>query len=291
MELRHLKYFVTVAEELSFRRAAERLYMEQPPLSRQIRQLEDELRVELFHRSKRGVALTEAGRAFLDEARLTLAQAERAAQVARHVNVAQQQKLTIGFSICVFNRILSNIIQTFRQVAPEVSITLTELSTPAQVQALLAGDIDVGFVYLPIDSDDIITEVILSEPLVVALPQGHPLASLPEIPIKLLADESFVVCPESVKPDLYAQIMAICQQAGFQPKVIQEATPPEVVISFVEAGAGISLVAAGAQSRHNANVVYRSLVEYVSGMEIAVAWYKGRSSPVLNQFLDIVRSH
>jgi DNA-binding transcriptional LysR family regulator len=289
MELRHLKYFITVAEELNFRRAAERLFMEQPPLSRQIRQLEEELGVELFQRSKRGVSLTVAGRAFLDEARLTLAQAERATQIARQASVAQQTKLVIGFSICVFNRFLSSIIQTFREIAPTVSISLTEVSTPGQVQALATGEIDVGFVHLPIAHPDILFETVLTEQLVVVLPQGHPLAALPEIPLHLLADEPFVLCPKQVKPDFYHQIIRLCEQAGFQPKVAQEATPPEVVVSFVEAGAGVSLVASGAQTRHNAGVVYRAIAESTSCLEIAVAWNKSQTSLQLNQFLEVVR--
>ncbi len=124
MELRHLRYFVTVAEELNFRRAAERLHMEQPPLSRQIRQLESELGVELLHRSKRGVSLTRAGQAFLDETRLTLAQAARAVQIAQQISGVQQQKLAIGFSVCIFNQLLSGLIQSFRQTFPEVTISL-----------------------------------------------------------------------------------------------------------------------------------------------------------------------
>lgn len=289
MELRHLKYFVAVAEELNFRRAAERLFMEQPPLSRQIRQLEDELGVELFQRSRQGVSLTVAGRAFLDEARLALAQTERAAHIARQAGEAQQTKLVIGFSICVFNRLLSNVIQTFREVAPTVSISLTEVSTPGQVQAIATGDIDVGFVDLPIDHPNIQFETVLTEQLVAVLPLEHPLAALPEIPLHALANEPFVLCSEQVKPDFYHQIVRLCEQAGFQPNVVQEATPPEVVVSFVEAGVGVSLVASGVQTRHSARVVYRAIAESTPQLEIAVAWRKQHQSPILSQFLEVVR--
>ncbi len=146
-----------------------------------------------------------------------------------------------------------------------------------------------GFLDLPITHDDILTETILNETLVVVLPQGHPLASLPEIPLQRLAQEPFVMCPQRVKPELYAQFLAICQQAGFQPNVVQEATPPEVVISFVAAGTGISLVASGAQTRHTGGVVYRAIAESTPLLEIAVAWQKGRTSLILDQFLDAVR--
>jgi DNA-binding transcriptional LysR family regulator len=289
MELRHLKYFIAVAEELNFRRAAERLHMEQPPLSRQIRQLEEELSVELFLRSTQGVFLTEAGQAFLGEARLTLAQAERSAQVAKQFNDVQRKKLTIGFSICVFDRLLAQIVQTFRETSPEVAIELKEMHTTPQIKALLSGEIDVGFVFLPVDQPDILTEVVLHESLVIALPEAHPLASLPTIPLSLLADEPFIIFPRSVRPDFYDLIIRLCQQAGFQPKIVQEATPPEVAVSFVEAGAGVSLMAAGAKKRHSAGVVYRALGESTPYLDIAVAWHRRRSIAIVNQFLDVVK--
>lgn len=288
MELRQLKYFVTVAEELNFRRAAKRLYMEQPPLSRQIRQLEEDLGVELFLRSKRGVNLTAAGQAFLDEARLTLAQAERAAIVAQQAAAVQVKKLTIGFSICAFNRVLPEIIQTHRQQFPEVIVTLTEMSNQVQIQALLNDTIDVGFIHAPLAHPDILTLTLLSEPLVVALPLNHPLTNQEQIELRSLQNEPFVLCPQHVKPELYLQIMHLCQQAGFQPNVAQEASPPELMLGFVESGMGISLVAAGAQTRHKVGVVYRPLATPTPIFEIAAAWRKGADSPVLNQFLDVI---
>lgn len=289
MELRHLKYFVTVAEELNFRRAAERLYMEQPPLSRQIRSLEEELGVELFCRSKRGVTLTQAGQAFLDEARLTLAQAERAVKAAKSAIAVQSEKLIIGFSICVFNRVLSEIIQAFRQEFPDVTVTLMEMSTQLQIQSLLNEEIDVAFVHGPIAQAEIITLTLLSEPLVVALPPNHSLAAQKEIELRSLADEPFVLCTKQVKPDLYSQIMNLCQQAGFEPKIVQQASPPEVLIGLVESGMGISLVPASTQTRHKTQVIYRPLAERVPNLEIAMAWRKEKTSQVLNQFLDVVK--
>jgi len=289
MELRHLKYFVTAAEELNFRRAAERLYIAQPPLSRQIRQLEEELGVDLFHRTKRGVSLTEAGQAFLDEAQLTLVQAERAAQAAKRASGIPQRKLTIGFSICLFNRILSGIVQAFRQAFPEVSIALMEMSTSEQVQALVEGEIDVGLVRLPIAEETIVTETILIESLVLVLPADHALSSQAEISMQSLAIEQFVLFPSEANPELHSQIIRNCQQAGFQPNIVQEATPPEVVIRLVEAGAGISLVPASTQSRHHAGVIYRELTDSASQLEIAIAWHKQRTSPLVDQFLGVVR--
>ncbi|BAZ12699.1 transcriptional regulator LysR family protein [Calothrix sp. NIES-4071] len=290
MELRQLKYFITVAEELNFRRAAERLYMEQPPLSRQIKQLEDELGVELFERSKRGVSLTDAGTAFLDEARLTLAQAERAATSARKAVERRQQNITIGFSICAFNRVLPEIIQEFRNNYPNAKVTLTEMSSQDQVRALLDEKIDIGFIHPPVELQEIEILTLLCEPLVVALPCNHPLTEQETISFAALAKEPFIICPQHVKPDLYAQIISACQKTGFTPNIVQEASPPEVMLSFVESGMGISLVAAGAEIRHKVSVVYRPL-DGAPMLEIAAVWRKGEISlKVLQDFLDVVKS-
>jgi DNA-binding transcriptional LysR family regulator len=286
MELRQLKYFVTVAEELNFRRAAERLFMEQPPLSRQIHQLEDELQVELFHRSKRGVTLTQSGQAFLDEARLTLAQAERAAKAAQRAS--HSKTLSIGFSICAFNRVLPELIQSYRQQYADVVVTLTEMPTEAQIQALLNETIDIGFVHAPVAHPDLLTLTLLSEPLVVALPPDHSLVQHERIDLPWLANEPFILFPEAVKPELYSQIMKLCQQARFAPRIVQEASPPEVLLSLVASGMGITLVASGAEMRHRIGVVYRPLSIPTPSLEIAAAWRKRSTSSVLKDFLVLL---
>jgi DNA-binding transcriptional LysR family regulator len=286
MELRQLKYFVAVAEELNFRRAAEKLYMQQPSLSRQIRQLETELRVELFHRTKRSVSLTEAGQAFLDEARLTLAQAQRAVNAVQKAQTTS--KLTIGFSLCAFDRVVSELIQKFRQQYPETQVDLSEMSKERQIQALLSNQIDLGFCYAPINQPKLESLTILSEPLAVVLPLDHPLAEQEQIELRSLAAESLILCPKDIKPDVHAQILQLCAQAGFQPKIIREATPAEVKLRLVESGMGISLVAANSEARHNANVVYRSLVDPVPMLKIAAVWHQKQQSPALSEFINDV---
>ena len=297
MELRQIKYFVTVAEELNFRRAAERLYMEQPPLSRQIRHLEKELGVELFHRTKRGVSLTEAGQAFLDEARLTLTQAELAVQAAKLASRSKQTTLKIGFSICTFNRLLPEIIQAFRQDFPDVEVNLQEMTTVAQVKALQASEIDVGFLHLPIHADDLHTEVVIVDQFVAVLPENHPLAKLPQLSLRSLAEEPFVLFSRQAKPDFYEQLIKTCQQVGFTPRIVQEATPPEVAISFVAAGVGVSLVTAIHQEKQNSGVVFRTVSEAIAGggalpiapLEIAIAWQQNNKSSVVRSFVDLAK--
>jgi DNA-binding transcriptional LysR family regulator len=286
MELRQLKYFITVAEELNFRRAAERLYIEQPPLSRQIRRLEDELQVELFHRNKRGVTLTPSGKAFLEEAKLTLAQAERAAKAAQRAS--QPDALSIGFSICIFNRILPELIRAYRQQHPHVGVMLTEIPTEAQIKALLNSEIDVGFIHGPVAHPDLHTFALLTEPLVVALPPNHPLMRQEQIDLQSLADEPFVLCPRAVKPDLYDQAIRLCQQAGFTPNVVQEASPPEVLLGLVASGMGVSLVAAGAEGRHQTGAVYRPLSVFTPVLEVDAVWSRHSSSSSLENFLALL---
>ncbi len=284
MELRQLKYFVAVAEELNFRRAAEKLYMQQPPLSRQIRQLETELGVELFHRTKRSVSLTEAGQALLNEARLTLAQAQRAVNAAQKAQTTNN--LTIGFSLCAFDRVLPEIIKTFRQNYPENLVNLTEMSKEKQIKALLTNQIDIGFCYAPINQPELDSVTILSEPLVVVLPPEHYLVQQEQIELRSLYAESFILCPKNVKADVHQQIIQLCAQAGFQPKIVQEASPPEVLLRLVESGMGISLTTGNSEARHKANVVYRPLVEPVPVLKIAAVWHKKQQSLVLSHFIE-----
>ena len=289
MELRHLKYFIAVAEELNFRKAAERLHMEQPPLSRQIHQLEEELSVELFIRDKRGVSLTEAGEAFLGEARLTIAQADRTARIAQQFNGTQPKRLTIGYLICAFDRLLSRMIQAFRETSPGVEIVLKGMHTAPQLEALFAGEIDVGFVYFPVNQPELLTQLVLREPLVLVLPKDHPLAVLPTIPLATLASEPMLIYPRFVKPDCYDLIISLCHEAGFQPRIVQEATPPELLVSLVEAGVGLALVEASVESRHDQGVVYRPIAESTPYLDMGAVWHKGRSGAIVNQFISVVR--
>ena len=283
MELRQLKYFVAVAEELNFRRAAEKLYMQQPPLSRQIQQLEMELGVKLFHRTKRSVALTEVGKAFLDEARLTLAQAQRAINT-----VKTKSTLTIGFSICAFDRVIPDLIHQFRQQYPETEVNLTEMSKAKQIAALLNRQIDLGFCYAPIAQSELESLTILSEPLTVVLPIEHPLAQREQIELRSLGDEFFILCPREFKPDVRQQIEQLCTNAGFKLKIAQEASPPEVQLRLVESGMGISLMAAGSQSRHQAKVAYIPVVDPVPKLEITAVWHRKNRSLILDKLHQLL---
>ncbi|MBV9229224.1 MAG: LysR family transcriptional regulator, partial [Chloroflexi bacterium] len=193
MELRHLHYFIAVAEELHFGKAAERLQMAQPPLSQQIRQLEDELGVQLFYRTKRHVQLTEAGHVFLQEARQTLIQAEQAIVAARRAGRGELGRLAIGFVGSATSDILPTLIRGFQERYPEVELLLRELTTAQQVRALQDGRIHVGILRPPVHDDTLRIETLFKEPLIVALPERHPLSSQVQLPIEALAREHFIL--------------------------------------------------------------------------------------------------
>jgi DNA-binding transcriptional LysR family regulator len=290
MELRHYKYFVALAEELNFRRAAARLHMEQPPLSRQIRQLEEELGVPLFHRNSKGVALTEAGQVFLEQARIILSQSEQATQLVQQLHTVQKPTLTIGFSMCAFDRLVPNLVQDFRGLYPDVEVRLSELSSQAQAEALIVGEIDCGFLHLPIAQPELVTETLLKEPIVVVLPKSHPLVEQDVISLRSLAQESFILCPEATKPDWYRAILKACEQAGFQPNVVQEITPPNAILSFVSAGAGIAFLTSEYHLENASEVVFRPLEEPVPMLEIAIAWHPKHAAIPLKNFLEVTRS-
>lgn len=289
MELRHLKYFIAVAEELNFRQAAKRLHMEQPPLSRQIHQLEEELKVELFQRNKREVSLTDAGQAFLGEARLTLAQAERATQVAMQFNGEQQKRITIGYETCAFDLMLSRMIYAFRESNPEVEIIFKGMISNAQTEALLKGEIDVGFVYLPIQQPEVLTQNIRRKPVMVVLPEDHPLASLKTIPLSSLAEESFIIYPRLVKPNYYDFFITLCHQAGFQPKIVQEATPPFLILSLVSAGVGISVLGLSDEAEQYTGVVFREIDHPELYLDLGIIFPKQRSMATITEFVEVVK--
>jgi DNA-binding transcriptional LysR family regulator len=293
MELRHLRYFVKVAEELNFSRAAERLNIAQPPLSQQIQRLERELGVPLFLRTKRRVALSDAGSAILDDARRTVALADEVADIARRTALGEVGILRLGFSSVALYTMLPAILRAFRSQFPRAVLNLMELSTEEQVRRLASGALDAGIVRLPIEnvSKSLTTRSILREPLAVAMPRDHRLAKRPAVPIRALAPERFVVFPRHVAPGLYDQIMSLCSSGGFRPIVAQEAAEIPTIISLVAAGLGIAIVPSSVQSLRHERVVYRALRPGNTMTEMAIAYERDNRSAVLRSFLQVVARH
>ena len=244
MELRHLRYFVAVAEELHFGHAASRLNTSQPSLSQQIRDLERELKVDLFLRTKRRVALTPAGLRFLDEARGILSSAERAAGLAREAARGESFKLAIGISPETDWLFLGKALRLFADQAPSVDVVFQNLTPEAQVHALRAGHIDVGFVGLPLEAEGMVTETTGRARLVVALPEKHPLARRKDLRLEELSKEAYVLWPRHLSPGSYDELLSVFRRAGFGPPIAMEGGLPSTrtVLGMVAAGLTIALV-------------------------------------------------
>jgi DNA-binding transcriptional LysR family regulator len=289
IELRHLRYFITVAEELHFGRAAQRLHMAQPPLSQQIRQLEIQLGFQLFHRTKRSVVLTEAGQVFLVESQKILRQLEDAIRIGQQASRGEMGQLAIAFVSSAAYNILPPILRAFRMAVPQVLLELHELTTDQQLQWLREGQIDIGFVRPPLEEEDFACMTVFQESLVVALPESHALGDQPQVMLSHLAREPFILFPRLLAPGLYDQIISLCQQVGFSPNVVQEAIQMQTIISLVAAEIGVALVPTSLQNLQRTGVIYKPLVEATPQAAIALAWRKAEPSPTVQRFLEVAQ--
>ena len=293
MELRHLRYFVAVAEELNFGRAAERLRIAQPPLSRQIRDLEREIGVALFERVPRGVELTPAGRAFLPEARLTLAQAERSQRTAQRAAQGESGRLRVGFvDAATHSGILPDVLSFFRAHLPSVGLSLFELDPLRQAEAFQEGRIDIGILHSPpLDAVRWLrVESIYAEPVILALPKTHSLAGRSRLALASLADESFVAFPRVVAPEMYDDIIVSCRRAGFSPRIVQEAAGWHTLASLVSAGVGVGVVPRSISEFQQSGVVYRSVRALDVEMSLAAVWKRSERSPVRERFVAALKA-
>lgn len=258
IELRRLRYLVAVAEEGHITRAAERLGIAQPPLTRQIRSLEAELGVTLFERLPRGVVATEAGRAVVEEARDVLARAERIPETARRAARGEQGRLAVGYtSSAAFHPFVTQQIRAFRQARPGVVLALAEDGTPELVAGLKAGRLDAAFLRsASTDMSGLSIEPLLDEKMVVAVPADHPLAGEGKVALEDLAEETFVFYRRPTGPGLYDAIMAACLAAGFSPTVGQEAPRMASTLSLVASGLGVAITPASMQRMNVEGVAF-----------------------------------
>ncbi len=292
-DLRQLRYFVAVAEELSFTRAALRLHLSQPPLSQQIQALERDLGVRLLERTKRQVALTEPGRIFLEQARQILAKAAEARSLAAAAAAGYSGQLRLAYTVSVsFHPALPQTLLRFGQVAPNVRLKLNEMYTEPQYAALLADELDVGFVRNePVHAQDarrLRITVIDREPLLLALPSGHPLASRPSLRLAEVAGDAFVSQPRELAATLHNRLVTLADQAGFQPTIVQHAQQLNGLLALVAAGLGLALVPASMRTVRLAGVSYLALEDANAYMLLAVASRADDHSPALQQFLATV---
>ena len=284
MELRKLRYFVVLAEELHFGRAARRLHITQPPLSMAIQSLEEEMEVRLFARSPRKVTLTHAGQTFVEHARMLLARTSDAIELTRAADRGEVGRLTVGFMSASIFTLLPQVLRDFAASYPAVRLDLRELTIPQQLAALPKSDIDVGFVRTPVDDIELEVDVLINEPLIVALPRGHPLTKLRRVPVRKLAAEPFVMFQQSPGLVLHNLVLGFCLQLGFAPRVAQEASQSHAVAGLVSSGMGVALVPASTESTRLRGVVYRPILEKSPAVSTALAWRRGDESPVVAAF-------
>ena len=290
VELRHLRAFVAVADELHFGRAAARLPISQSPLSQTIRTLEAELGVRLLERTTRRVSLLPAGEAFLPRAREALTAATAAIEDARAAAAGELGRLAIGFTGSMTYALLPVLAKALRAELPRLQLELHgEMLTPNQVDGLVAGRLDIGLLRPPLEHTGLELEPIGAEPLVVALPEHHPLARLTRVPVARLENEPFITYPSHFRSVVHDAVAATCAENGFTPIVAMEVGETSTLVSFVAADAGVALVPASAQLMTVGGAVYRRLLGATHSVQIAMAWRNGDQRPLLANVRRIIR--
>lgn len=289
MEMRQLRYFVAVAEELNFGRAARRLRLSQPPLSMQIKALEEELGVGLLERSTRRVALTDAGRTFLKRARIILSEVEEARAEAKDAGMGLRGELEIGFISSATLTLLPPAIRAFRERFGAVKLELKELTSGQQVEALHGGEIRIGLVRLPLQAPGIHIEPMLEEAMILALPSDHPLVRLESVPLEEIVDQPLIFFTPRLIPGFHTQIVEMFQSVGAFPEVAQHAVHMQTIVGLVASGIGVAILPGSAQKIQREGVVYRALDAPGATSWVALAWLEGDSSTLVEHFVQTVR--
>jgi len=290
IELRHLRYFLAVAETLHFSKAARRLGMAQPPLSQQIKRLEQMLGYALFERTTRGVKLTAAGQLLARRARSTMEKVDEDFAQVRRLGRGEEGTLTVGFSGSVMFTELPAAIQSFRRRYPKVELRLRELVTSAQIAALLNGQIDLAFLRDGDPTDGIRITTLLKERYVAVLPEAHPLARRKTLGVKALADEPFIMFARRMGPLAYDRTIACCERSGFRPKIVQDAPQWLTLVRLVAAGLGVTLAPACVTRVAMPGAVYRT-VKAPCRTLIDLGVKAGAESVLARNFIEIATQH
>ena len=290
LDFGQLRCFAAVAEELHFGRAAARLNMTQPPLSRQIQVLERVLDVQLLDRTSRSVRLTAAGRSFLPEALRILRLAETATHVTRQVAAGRAGVLKLGFTAASAYDFLPRLVIACRTAMPDVTLSLREMVTRDQVEAILSGQIDAGFIRLPVNYPELQTERALAEPLVVALPEAHPLVARRVLRLADLNDEAVIGYAPHEASYFHDLMIGLFSGAGTRPRIVQQLTQIHSILALMRAGIGLALVPAAAESLRFVGVAFRPLdLAQPRPAELHLAWRRGSDVPLLASLRGLLR--
>ncbi|TCB35776.1 DNA-binding transcriptional regulator HcaR [Acinetobacter sp. ANC 4910] len=288
MELRHLRYFITVAEELNFSKAALKLYTAQPSLSQQIKDLEEDVGVQLLYRTKRKVELTEEGAVFLEQARLTLAQADKAIAMARQVVQAKQQMLRIGFVPVAEMKIFPYVLPNLRVQNPDLKIELLSMNNTEQMRLLKKGELDITFTRHNFHSDEIESQFVLREPLIFLLPKDHPLAKYERIPIKALNGIDFIIPAVEQSQTLHQTILEFAKANSIEFNIVQKADNILFNINSIGMGLGCTILPGYVAPLTMNNTVIRPLEVELPYLDLYVSYRKNNSSLAVNKFLELL---
>ena len=288
MELRHLRYFITVAEELNFSKAALKLYTAQPSLSQQIKDLEEDVGVKLLHRTKRKVELTEEGAVFLEQARLTLAQADKAVAMARQVSQAKQQMLRIGFVPVAAMKIFPYVLPNLRVQNPDLKIELLSMNNNDQMKAIKKGELDITFTRHHFNSDEIESKFVLREPLIFILPKDHPLAKYERIPVKALNGIDFIIPAAEQSQNLHDMILNFAKTNGIEFNIVQKADNILFNINSIGMGLGCTILPGYIAPLTMNNTIIRPLDIELPYLDLYVSYRKNSNSPSVDKFMELL---
>ena len=290
MDLKQLRYFVAVAEELHFGRAAERLFISQPALSFDIKKLESQLGIQLLIRTNKSVSLTNAGQVLLNEARNLLLQAEQARCLTLKSAQGFVGRLRVGFVNSMLYRGVPKAVSMFRQAHPEMEVMLMEMNSSEQIMALQRGQVDIGFVHWAMFPDDVTSERVLAEPFLCCLPQGHPLAQEACIDLADLRHDGFILFPRRISPHYHDLIIARCVAAGFSPKIDYETRLWQTVVTMVSYGMGVALVPETLCAVWKDGVSYRPIRQSGPSSEIHAVYSEQAHLPAVMAFLSELKA-
>jgi DNA-binding transcriptional LysR family regulator len=290
MELRHLRYFIAVAEELHFTRAAERLHIGQPPLSHAIQVLEADLGAQLFERTKRSVRLTQAGTLFLLDARRILSLSDQAAETARRAQRGEAGELRIGFTFSTpLTPLFATVINRYRARYPNVTLTLHEMATMRQTEALAQRTLDLGFVRPPegLVPDGLSLTALREDALMLVLPTSSPLCRKKQVAMREVAALPFVMYPQNAGTGIYPQILRLCRAAGFAPRIGQQAGEASTIVGLVAAGCGVSVLPASFDRIRMDGACYRPIADKGATTTLLLAQRTGERTPLADAFIAL----